>query len=81
MNAAMPSQRRAEDAAAEIALARAEGTQDPLLDYHAGMIAAAAGDTDEARTILSTLLERHPGFDPLQAKRAAETLATIGGRP
>ena len=72
---------RAEDAAAEIALARAEGTQDALLDYHAGMIAAATGHADEARTILSAVLERHPRFDPLQAKRAAETLAAIGGRP
>jgi len=72
---------RPQDAAAEIALARAEGTQDPLIDYHAGMIAAATGHAAEARTILSALLEHHPGFDPLQARRAAETLAAIGGRP
>jgi tetratricopeptide (TPR) repeat protein len=72
---------RVDEAAAEIGLARMQGTQDPLLDYHAGMIAAAAGRTAEARSILGTLLGDHPGFDPLQATRAAETLAALGSRP
>jgi tetratricopeptide (TPR) repeat protein len=72
---------RPDEAAAEIALARAQGTQDPLLDYHAGMIAAATGRSAEARALLGTLLERHPGFDPLQAARAAEAFAALGGRP
>lgn len=72
---------RADEAAAEMRLARAEGTEDPLLDYHAGMIAAATGRSAEARTLLGELLARHPGFDPLQATRAAETLAALGRRP
>jgi tetratricopeptide (TPR) repeat protein len=68
-------------AEAEIALARAAGTQDPLLDYHAGMVAAAAGRTGEARELLGDLLDRFPGFDPLQANRARATLATLEARP
>ena len=70
--------RFAEADAAEVS-ARAQGTVDPLLDYHAGMIAAALGrDTDAAR-LLHAALDRNPGFDPMQAARARAELAKLGG--
>ena len=68
---------RAADAAAAMEKAMALGTHDALLDYHAGMIAAALGRTTEARTLLQRALDRNPGFDPLQATRARATLATL----
>jgi predicted Zn-dependent protease len=68
---------RARDADAAMRQARALGTQDPLLDYHEGMIAAALGQTGRARTLLSAALARNPGFDPLQAVRARQTLAGL----
>jgi tetratricopeptide (TPR) repeat protein len=58
--------------------ARALGTVDPLLDYHAGMIAAALGRDVEARQLLQVALDRNPGFDPLQASRARAELARLG---
>ena len=67
------------DADAAMASARTHGTVDPLLDYHAGMIAAALGRTDDARRLLSAALDRNPGFDPLQASRARAELARLGG--
>ena len=45
--------------------------------YHAGMIDAALGRTDAARTKLERALDLDPSFDPLQAKRARETLAGL----
>jgi tetratricopeptide (TPR) repeat protein len=66
-------------AAAQAAAARALGTEDALLDYHAGMIAAARGDEAEARALLAAALDRNPAFDPLQAPRAAAALAALGG--
>jgi tetratricopeptide (TPR) repeat protein len=60
--------------------ARAQRTVDPLLDYHAGMIAAALGRPAEARRLLSLALERNPGFDPLQAARAKDLLAQGSSR-
>lgn len=66
---------------AQIAMdsARSFDTQDPLLDYHAGMIAAALGDTASARSLLTAALSRNPGFDPLQAIRAQATLDSLAG--
>ena len=57
--------------------ALAEGTQDPLLFYHAGMIANALGDRPRATDFLTRALALNPGFDPLQAERARETLAEL----
>ena len=70
---------RATDADVAMGKALALGTHDSLLDYHAGMIAAALGDTTRARSLLQRALDRNPGFDPLQAARARATLATLGG--
>ena len=60
-----------------MANARSLGTEESLIDYHAGMIAAALGRTDEARELLSAALERNPGFDPIDAVRAREALAEL----
>jgi hypothetical protein len=57
--------------------ARAHGTQDALLDYHAGAIAAAAGRHEEAIDLLRGALDRNLGFDPLQAARAGDLLAEL----
>ena len=53
------------------------GTKDAKLDYHAGMIALALGQTDRARTSLQAALALDPGFDPLQAARARRALADL----
>jgi tetratricopeptide (TPR) repeat protein len=59
--------------------ARTQGTVDPLLDYHQGMIDAALGRSDRAGQLLNAALQRNPGFDRLQAARARSTLATLAG--
>jgi tetratricopeptide (TPR) repeat protein len=68
---------RADDADAAMQQALALGTKDALLDYHAGMIAAARGDAGTARTRLQAALDRNPGFDPLQAARARSALEAL----
>lgn len=68
---------RYDEAAEASARARALGTQDALLDYHAGMIAAARGDAAEAGRLLAAALDRNPAFDPLQAARARATLVEL----
>lgn len=70
---------RPREADAEMRLALAAGTEDAVLDYHAGMIAAALGRGDEARRLLAAALERNPGFDVVQAGRARAALGALGG--
>lgn len=53
------------------------GTQDALFYYHAGMTAAAQGNTELAREQLSHALQLNPHFDFLQAQIAQETLANL----
>lgn len=65
------------EAEAAISRARAAGTEDAVLDYHAGMIAAALGRTDEAADLLRSALDRNPAFAPIQAQRAREALAEL----
>jgi tetratricopeptide (TPR) repeat protein len=57
--------------------ALALGTRDPLLQFHAGMIAAAAGETDRARTLLGAALESSPTFDPRHAPAARAALENL----
>jgi tetratricopeptide (TPR) repeat protein len=64
-----------------MARARALGTQDALLDYHAGIIAAAMGRTEAARQLLQQALDRNPAFDPRGAERARAALAELDGAP
>jgi tetratricopeptide (TPR) repeat protein len=60
--------------------ALALGTRDALLLYHAGMIAAHQGQSARARQLLGDALAINPGFDPLQAGVARQTLAELGGQ-
>lgn len=55
------------------------GTRDPILLYHAGAIAAAAGDTKTAMRDLKAALRLDPGFSPTGAQAARDLLATLGG--
>ena len=68
---------RPADADAAMTSALSFGTKDAKLLYHAGMIAAALGDTGRARTSLQAALSLDPSFDPLQAQRARDTLAGL----
>jgi tetratricopeptide (TPR) repeat protein len=54
--------------------ALAAGTRDARLWYHAGVIAAALGRTDEARTNLDRALALGPALDPDARERAQQTL-------
>ena len=54
--------------------ALAAGTQDARLWYHAGVIAAALGRTDEARTNLDRALALGPALDPAARDRAQQAL-------
>jgi len=53
------------------------GTQDARLFYHAGMIAKAAGDASEAKTMLGRALSVSKTFDPLQAPLARAALTEL----
>jgi tetratricopeptide (TPR) repeat protein len=53
------------------------GTRDPEFRFHAGMIAAAAGDSARANRLLSALLEQTPRFNALYAPKAEATLAEL----
>jgi len=55
------------------------GTQDPILLYHAGVIAEAAGDTRTAIRDLRAALTLDPGFSPTGSLAARELLASLGG--
>ncbi len=68
---------RPADADAAMRKALALGTRDARLLYHAGMIAAALGDTPRARALLGQAIELDPSFDPLQVARARVTLESL----
>lgn len=53
------------------------GTQDPLLLYHAGMIANARNERRQATVFLKKALEINPEFDILEAAVAKRTLQAI----
>jgi tetratricopeptide (TPR) repeat protein len=62
------------------------GTQDPMLDAHAGIVFAAAGDPDAARYRLAKALAVNPAFDLARAAQARDALGrldriagTVGG--
>lgn len=66
------------DAAAEVSRhATRLGSRDPIFRFHAGMIAAQAGDPERARTLLNELLAATPGFDPLFASIAERELRRL----
>lgn len=53
------------------------GTRDPMLLYHAGMIANARGERSVAARYLRQALEINPSFDILEAEIAKRTLESI----
>lgn len=53
------------------------GTRDPMLLFHAGMIAKAAGAPDEARALLRDALDISPRFDPRNAPVAQAALTDL----
>src|SRR5258706_4371025 len=53
------------------------GTQDAMLYYHAGMIARALGENEQAEQMLSRGLKINPHFDILQARIAQTTLTEL----
>jgi tetratricopeptide (TPR) repeat protein len=59
--------------------ALSQGSPDPEIHYHAGMIAAAAGDRLSARKHLIRALGLNPRFHPVQAPIAARMLESITG--
>jgi uncharacterized membrane-anchored protein len=64
-----------------MAAALAQGTQDAMLMYHAGMIARAAGDREAARHYLERALAIAPAFDyaaPWIARAALDSLRRSG---
>lgn len=71
---------RLDEAKASIDEALRLGTRDPLLLYHAGMIANARGDRREATNYLKSALEINPSFDILQADIAKRTLAALNAK-
>jgi tetratricopeptide (TPR) repeat protein len=72
---------RVDEASAAITGALALGTPDPRIAYHAGMIAAASGEDVEARQFLEQAVSGSAALPPLQAQRATEALAALGGGP
>ena len=53
------------------------GTRDPIFLFHAGIIAADAGEPKRARSVLTELLATTPGLDPLFATEARQTLRRL----
>ena len=53
------------------------GSRDPLLLYHAGVIAMTAGDTATAQDDLATALALDPGFSATGASAARRALAAV----
>jgi len=68
---------RADQALPYIEEAMRLGTKDARLFYHAGMIALAQDEKQDARQYLKTAFTINPHFSPLEAPIAKDTLATL----
>jgi tetratricopeptide (TPR) repeat protein len=68
---------RAADADAAMQQALSLGTKDAQLWYHAGVIAAAVGDTSRARSLLQKSLALPGALDPLAATQATAAVAAL----
>lgn len=68
---------RIDEAAAAAARALALDTPDPRLAYHAGMIAAAGGNTDEARRLLGQAVAGAAYLPALQVSIAQRALGAL----
>jgi tetratricopeptide (TPR) repeat protein len=62
-----------------IKLALSQQTPDAEIHYHAGMIAAMAGDRDSAERHLEAAIAMNPQFNLLQVAIARNTLAKLSG--
>jgi len=67
-----------QEAAEAISHALEQGTQDPQLFFHAGMIYERLGDSAKAKEYLQRALEINPHFHVLYSDEASETLARLG---
>lgn len=67
-----------DEAATNMAKATQWGTRDASLWFHAGMIAAARGQANEARADLEQALRINPQFHPTQPQQARAVLAKLG---
>lgn len=54
------------------------GSRDPYFLYHAGVIAADAGQAARARRLLGRVVEQSPGFSPYHGPRAEAALEALG---
>jgi tetratricopeptide (TPR) repeat protein len=72
---------RPADAARLSAEALRLGSRDPLLLYHAGIIAGEAGDAADARADLTAALDLDPGFSATGAMAARQALADVAAAP
>ncbi|HYO42278.1 MAG TPA: tetratricopeptide repeat protein [Candidatus Limnocylindrales bacterium] len=72
LNAGRPA-----EAASPMAAALAAGTRDARLWYHAGLVAAANGESDAARAYLRDALALGPALDPVARARATSSLETL----
>ena len=61
--------------------ATALGGRNALFLYHRGVIEAALGQSDPARSTLAGALDLNPYFSPLHAPRAVALLDSLGGPP
>lgn len=67
-----------DEAAANMKQSLKWNTRDAMLWFHAGMIAAARHQTDEARLDLELALRINPQFHPTQPQIARDTLKRLG---
>lgn len=67
-------------ARAAIASALRTGTRDPLINFHAGMIYKAAGDSVTSVRYLTMVAKQNPNFSVLYADTARNTLEQLGGQ-
>ncbi|MEO6207736.1 MAG: tetratricopeptide repeat protein [Candidatus Limnocylindrales bacterium] len=72
---------RDQDASRWSAEALRLGSRDPLLRYHAGAIAAALGEVEDARRDLEAALATDPGFSPTGAAEALAILQRLSQAP
>jgi tetratricopeptide (TPR) repeat protein len=65
------------EAVTAMSRALSQGTKDPQLFFHAGMIYAYLGDTPKAQKFLQQALDINPRFHPLHAETTRRTLAEL----
>ena len=63
-----------------VASALRTGTRDPLINFHAGMIYKAAGDSVTSMRYLAMVEKQNPNFSVLYAGTARTTLDQLAGQ-